>query len=90
MARVCLYFALFGIGFALLLYVAVKRRWRIARPMHRNAARVATAAAALLLLMFVMTSIAGTSDVAEAFGKSLKQAEHTLRDWFNSLRTGRG
>jgi cytochrome b561 len=90
MVRVCLYFAVFGIGFALLLYVAVKLRWRIAGPMHRHAPRVATAAAAVLLLMYVMTVTAGTSDWAEAFGKSLKQAEYTLRDWFNALRGGSG
>jgi hypothetical protein len=90
MAHACLYFAVFGLSFALLLYVAVKRRWRIAGPMHRHAPRVATAAAAVLLLMFVMTATAGTSNLAEAFGKSLKQAEYTLREWVNALRIGKG
>jgi hypothetical protein len=90
MARVCLYFAVFGIGFALLLYVAVKRRWRIAGPMYRQAPRVATAAAVVLLLMVVVTATMGTSDVGEVVGKGLKQAGNTLRDWFNALRIGKG
>lgn len=90
MARLCLIIAGFGIAFSLLLYISVKLRWRIAEPLHRHAPRVATATAAVLLLMFVMLATAGTNDLAEAFGKGLKQAEYTLRDWFSALRIGRG
>ncbi|MCC7086722.1 MAG: hypothetical protein IT427_17110 [Pirellulales bacterium] len=89
MALLCLYVAAFGIAYSLLLYVAVKRRWRMAGPLHRHAPRVATAAAAVLLLMVVMLATAETSDLSAAVCRGLKQAENTLRDWFDVLRLSR-
>lgn len=85
MTRACYIVAGFGFGLSVLLYVATKLRWRIAQPLWRWAPRLATLAAALLLLMFAMMATEGTSDLAGICGKGLKQVEYSLKDWFSSL-----
>jgi hypothetical protein len=90
MAQLCLIIAGCGLALSAVLYIAIKRRWRIADPLCRYAPRIATISAALLLLMFVMMATAETSNLADALGKGLKQAEYTLRDWFNNLKFSSG
>jgi hypothetical protein len=86
MTHVCLCTAGFGIIFSALLYAAIKLRWQMAERLSRNAPRIVTVVAAVLLLVFAMLTTAGTTDLFEVFGKGLKEAEYALRDWFSSLK----
>lgn len=64
----------------------MKLRWQVAEPLNRYAPRVVTAAAAVILLLFVALATAGTSDLLDAIGKGMKEAEFAVRGWFSGLK----